>query len=50
MGCNSFNLKNAGATYQRAVNAIFNDLINKNMEVYINNVIGEIKRYRLTSR
>ncbi|KAM2344243.1 hypothetical protein ACFXTH_008262 [Malus domestica] len=30
-----FGLKNAGATYQSAMNAIFHDLIGQNMEVYI---------------
>ena len=30
-----FNLKNASVMYQRAMNAIFYDLIGKNMEVYI---------------
>ena len=34
-----FNLKNAGATYQRAMNSIFHDLIDKIMEVYIDNVV-----------
>ncbi|OMO95998.1 reverse transcriptase [Corchorus capsularis] len=35
----SFGLKNAGATYQRAMNAIFHDMIGKFMEVYINDVV-----------
>ena len=34
-----FGLKNVGATYQRAINTIFHDLIDKTMEVYINNVV-----------
>ncbi|XP_012833010.1 PREDICTED: uncharacterized protein LOC105953875 [Erythranthe guttata] len=33
-----FGLKNAGATYQRLVNAMFADQIGKNMEVYINDM------------
>jgi hypothetical protein len=32
-------LKNAGATYQRAMNLIFHDLLVVLMEVYINNVV-----------
>ena len=39
MGCHAFELKNAGATYQRIMNLIFHDLIGKNMEVYIDNVV-----------
>ena len=34
-----FGLKNAGATYQRAMNSIFHDMIGKQMEVYIDDVI-----------
>ncbi|KAM2001059.1 hypothetical protein ACFX16_008299 [Malus domestica] len=34
-----FGLKNAGATYQRAMNAIFHDLIGHNMEVYIDDIV-----------
>lgn len=33
-----FELKNAGATYQRAVNFVFHDLIGKFLEVYIDDV------------
>jgi hypothetical protein len=32
-------LKNAGATYQRAMNLIFNDLLRVLMEVYIDDVV-----------
>ena len=32
-------LKNAGATYQRAMNLIFHDLIGKIVEIYINDVV-----------
>ncbi|CAL9020082.1 unnamed protein product, partial [Prunus brigantina] len=32
-------LKNAGATYQRAMNAIFHDMIGRNLEVYIDDVV-----------
>ncbi|XP_012851511.1 PREDICTED: uncharacterized protein LOC105971204 [Erythranthe guttata] len=34
-----FGLKNAGATYQRLVNTMFADLIGKNMEVYIDDML-----------
>jgi hypothetical protein len=35
----TFGLKNAGATYQRAINLIFHDLLGVLMEVYINDVV-----------
>ncbi|CAN6542153.1 unnamed protein product [Malus baccata var. baccata] len=38
-----FGLKNAGATYQRAMNAIFHDLIGYNMEVYIDDIVVKSK-------
>ncbi|CAN6583621.1 unnamed protein product [Malus baccata var. baccata] len=38
-----FGLKNAGATYQRAMNAIFHDLIGQSMEVYINDIVVKSK-------
>ena len=38
-----FGLKNAGATYQRAMNAIFHEYIGKFMEVYMDDVV--IKSY-----
>ncbi|GKV11259.1 hypothetical protein SLEP1_g22525 [Rubroshorea leprosula] len=34
-----FRLKNAGATYQRAMNAIFHDMISRFMEIYIDDVV-----------
>ena len=34
-----FGLKNAGATYQRAMNYIFHDLIGKLVEIYIDDVV-----------
>ena len=34
-----FGLKNAGATYQRAMNYIFHDLISKLVEIYIDDVM-----------
>ncbi|CAN6687461.1 unnamed protein product [Malus baccata var. baccata] len=38
-----FGLKNAGATYQRAMNDIFHDLIGHNMEVYIDDIVVKSK-------
>jgi hypothetical protein len=35
----TFGLKNADATYQRAMNLIFHDLLEVVMEVYINDVV-----------
>ncbi|KAK1685906.1 hypothetical protein QYE76_046754 [Lolium multiflorum] len=35
----TFGLKNAGATYQRAMNYIFHDLIGKSVEIYIDDVV-----------
>ena len=37
----SFGLKNVGATYQKAMNLIFYDMIGKSMEVYIDDVISK---------
>ena len=41
-----FELKNAGSTYQRAMNLIFHDLIGKNMEVYIDDVVVKSTNFR----
>jgi hypothetical protein len=35
----TFGLKNAGATYQRAMNYIFHDLISKLVEIYIDDIL-----------
>src|SRR6185312_12222911 len=35
----TFGLKNTGATYQRAMNLIFHDLLGVILEVYIDNII-----------
>ncbi|KAM0971971.1 hypothetical protein ACFX2A_020157 [Malus domestica] len=41
-----FGLKNAGATYQRAMNTIFHDLIGTIVEVYIDDVVIKSKQRR----
>jgi hypothetical protein len=38
----TFGLKNAGATYQRAMNLIFHDMIKVLMEVYIDDVVVKL--------
>jgi hypothetical protein len=35
----TFGLKNASATYQRAMNYIFHDLIGRLVEIYIDNIV-----------
>jgi hypothetical protein len=42
----TFGLKNAGATYQRAMNYIFHELIGKIVEIYINDVVVKSKSYK----
>ena len=39
----TFGLKNAGATYQHAMNYIFHDLIGKLVEIYIDDVMVKSK-------
>ena len=34
-----FGLKNAGATYQRAMQKIFDDMLHKNVECYVNDLV-----------
>ena len=34
----SFGLKNDGATYQRAMNAIFHDMLGHHMKIYIDDI------------
>ena len=34
-----FGLKNAGATYQRAVTALFHDMMHKEVEVYVDDMM-----------
>ena len=40
-----FGLKNAGATYKRAMNALFHDMLGHNMEVYIDVIVVQSKRF-----
>ena len=42
----TFRLKNAGATYQRAMNYIFHELIGKIVEIYIGNVVVKSKGHQ----
>jgi len=39
MGSNAFGLKNVGATYQRAMNSMFHDFIDKFMQVYVDDIV-----------
>ena len=39
-----FGLRNAGATYQRAMNAIFHDMIGRHVEVYIDDIVIKSKK------
>ena len=39
-----FGLKNAGATYQRLVNKMFNKQIGRNMEVYVDDMLVKSKK------
>ena len=42
----TFGLKNASATYQRAMNYIFHKLIDRMVEIYINDVALKSKSYK----
>ena len=39
----SFGLKNAGSTYQRMMTRMFELLLRKNIEIYIDNMVGKNK-------
>jgi hypothetical protein len=41
----SFGLKNAGATYQRAIQAYFKRQLNKNVEAYVDNVVVKTRNF-----
>ena len=38
-----FGLKNGGATYQRAMTAIFHDMMHKEIEDYVDDIVVKIK-------
>ena len=42
----TFGLKNAGTTYERAMNYIFHKLIGKIVEIYIDDVVVISKGYK----
>ncbi|KAM1500222.1 hypothetical protein ACFX10_022814 [Malus domestica] len=39
-----FGLKNAGATYQRVMQKIFNDMLHKNVKCYVDDVVVKTKK------
>ena len=39
-----FDLKNAGTTYQRVMNAIFHDMLGHHMEIYIDDIVVKSKK------
>ena len=39
----SFGLKNAGATYQRAIQRCFSDQLHRNVEAYVDDVVVKTK-------
>ena len=39
-----FGFKNAGATYQRVMNAIFHDMLGHHMEIYIDDIVVKSKK------
>ena len=39
-----FGLKNVDATYQRAMNAIFHDMLGNHMEIYIDDIVVKSKK------
>ena len=38
-----FSLKNVGATYQRAITAIFHDMMHKEIEDYVDDIVVKSK-------
>jgi hypothetical protein len=41
----TFGLKNAGTTYQRAMNLIFHELLGNIMEVYIDDIVVKLAAF-----
>jgi hypothetical protein len=41
----SFGLKDAGATYQRAIQACFKRQLNKNVEAYVDDVVVKTRNF-----
>ena len=39
-----FGLKNAGATYQRTMTAIFHDMMHRELEYYVDDIVVKSKR------
>ena len=39
-----FGLKNAGATYQRAMTALFHNLMHQEVEVYVDDIIAKSRK------
>ena len=39
-----FGLKNIGATYQRAMTIIFHDMMHKNMEDYVDDMLAKSRK------
>ena len=39
-----FGLKNVGATYQRAMQKIFDDILHKNVECYVDDLVVKLKK------
>jgi len=37
-----FDLKNAGATYQRLMDSVFHDMIGRNVEVYVEDIVVKV--------
>ncbi|RDX78145.1 Retrovirus-related Pol polyprotein from transposon 17.6, partial [Mucuna pruriens] len=42
-----FELKNTGATYQRAMVTLFHDMMHKEVEVYVDDMIAKLRKYKL---
>ena len=40
----SFGLKNAGVTYQRAMVTLFHDMMNKEIEIYVDDLIAKSQK------